>query len=107
MLCGDVGASLLRRRSQGRGLQEQDRARVEQHIQAKNSGPPYGLVVVSMPVLGSVMPIAVFPGTGGRAEPELFSDGNAALGAKVGDPGLGEAPKLWLVLNPPAGLVGG
>ena len=83
MQCGDEWASLLRRRSQGRGLQEQDRARVEQHIQAKNSGPPYGLVVVSMPVLGSVMPIAVFPGTGGRAEPELFSDGNAALGAKV------------------------
>jgi hypothetical protein len=64
----------------------------------------YGLVVVSMPVLGSVMPVAVFPDTGGRAEPELFSDGN---GSKVGDPGLGEVPRLWLVLGPPTGLVGG
>jgi hypothetical protein len=83
------------------------RARAEQHIKANEPWATYGLVVVSMPVLGSVMPVAVLPGTRERAEPELFSDGNAALGSKVGDPGLGEAPKLWLVLNPPTGLVGG
>ena len=91
----------------GRGHQSHDQAPVEQHIKANEPWATYGLVVVSMPVLGSVMPVAVFPGTRGRAEPELFSDGNAALGSKVGDPGLGEGPKLWLVLNPPTGLVGG
>jgi hypothetical protein len=47
------------------------------------------------------IPEADFLGVGVREKPELFSDGSAALGSKVGGPELpGKEPKLGPVLNP-------
>ena len=56
-------------------------------------------------------PEGVGPGRGAGAERGLFSDGSAALGSNVGDPGApGKAPKVC-VLNtggtPPIGFVRG
>ena len=80
----------------------------------------YGLAVVPAPVLGTFIPPNVpgdvpgmgaraesgVPGLGAMAESGLFSDCSAALGSKVGDPGLpGKAPKVWPVPRPPIGLV--
>ena len=69
-------------------------------------------MVEPVPVLGTFIPPNVpddvpgmgaraesgVPGLGAMAESGLFSDCSAALGSKVGDPGLpGKAPKVWPV----------